>query len=402
MVYRSHHHTIVLLIMMGRTAFRCACSAFASHIPLPSFHQRIAVQPGWIVSRGGSSSLTSSLSTHQANEVAALEAIDILGSSLVQREFGGIPYWDTFSLEEFRVCFILGGPGAGKGTQSEFMKKHYPCVHLSAGELLRNVPQDSPHKALVDDCLVAGKIVPVEISLSLLRAAMELEAATNGKSLFFLVDGFPRNFDNLEGWSRCMKGVASVWGVLMYTCPLQELEKRIMSRAETSGRSDDNLKSSQKRFETFERETVPVVDTLRMVHSKQKAAGLPALQVVDIKGDQSMEAVWKDTQQVMNSFVANDVLTANARLLKAAAEGNAELYAKLYSIPEGKIPAEVLKAQESNYLVQVSNTKIEFVTGTKVVVSYDRADGLRETRVWSYQGAQGWTNIHFSRIPLLQ
>ena len=143
-----------------------------------------------------------------------------------------------------------------------------------------------------------------------------------------------------------------------------------------------------------------VVNTLRMVQEKQEAAGRPALQVVDIQGDQSIEAVWQDTQQVMNMLLLNDVLTANARLLKATAEGDVESYAQLYAIPVGMAPAAIMEAQESDAVVQVSNTKVEFVTGTKVVVSYDRSDHLRETRVWSHQGVPGWINIHFSRIPL--
>jgi UMP-CMP kinase len=369
--------------MLGRSAFRCVGSAFASKPPF---------QRSWM--RGGSSQLPASLSI--TNEQAACDSLDIVGSKLFQRDFGGITYWDTSQLDEFRVCFILGGPGAGKGTQSEFMKNYYPCVHLSAGELLRNVPVDSPHKALVDDCLVAGKIVPVEISLSLLRDAMQ---QAHGKSLVFLIDGFPRNFDNLQGWVTCMKHVASVWGVLMFTCPLQELEQRILSRAETSGRSDDNIKSAQKRFATFERETMPVVDTLRRVQAKLQKAEKPALHVVDIQGDQSIQDVWRDTQHAMNEFVSNDVLTANAQLLQAVAEGNVDLYSQLYAIPEGMTPVDVMKAQESG-IAEISNTQIDFVTGTKVVVSYNRSDGLRETRVWSHEGILGWVNVHFSRTLL--
>lgn len=368
--------------MLGRSAFRCVGSAFAS---------KLTFQRSWM--RGGSSQHPASLSI--TNEQAACDSLEIVGSKLFQRDFGGITYWDTSKLDEFRVCFILGGPGAGKGTQSEFMKNYYPCVHLSAGELLRNVPIDSPHKALVDDCLVAGKIVPVEISLSLLRDAMQ---QARGKSTVFLIDGFPRNFDNLQGWVTCMNSVASVWGVLMFTCPLQELEQRILSRAETSGRSDDNIKSAQRRFATFERETMPVVETLRLVQAKLQKAGKPALHVVDIQGDQSMQDVWRDTQHAMNQFVSNDVLTANAQLLQAVAEGNVDLYTQLYVIPEGMTPVDVMKAQESG-VAEISDSKIDFVTGTKAVVSYNRSDGLRETRVWSHEGIRGWVNVHFSRTP---
>ena len=167
---------------------------------------------------------------------------------------------------------------------------------MSAGELLRQEAakkDDSPHAALIEECLVQGKIVPVEISLALLQNAMR---EADGKALVFLIDGFPRNFDNLQGWSRVMvprddaggdnRGSAAVWGVLSYDCPLSILEERVMQRSKDSGRSDDNLESLRRRFKTFQAETVPVVDTLRLIQEQT------LLKVVDIAGEQSLEKVF--------------------------------------------------------------------------------------------------------------
>jgi UMP-CMP kinase len=321
----------------------------------------------------------------------------------------------------FRVIFILGGPGAGKGTQSALLEEQYPCLHLSVGELLRNgVPPDSPYKETVEACLVAGQIVPVEISLGLLQAAMERAVQqhqqqqqthstttttttnNNKSSLWFLVDGFPRNFDNLRGWMNIMakhqRRIASVWAVLMFTCPLQELERRILSRAETSGRSDDNLDSAQKRFATFERDTVPVVNALRQVQQQQKNNNSASLQVVDIAGYQPLSDVWQDVQQVMNRLIANDVWTANAQLVEAMQTDNAELY-RQWVAPE-------LLQQDSmeslNSTTAISNAQMEFVSGQKVLVSYDLVEyGVRETRVWSHQQGQ-WINVHYFRTPILE
>ena len=301
----------------------------------------------------------------------------------------------------FYHCF------SGKGTQSDLMKKNYPCVHLSAGELLRaeTKKEDSPHKDLIEKCLVSGNIVPVEISLSLLEAAMKEAAIEHGRSLIFLVDGFPRNFDNLDGWIQCMKGVATVWGVLDYQCPLEELERRILERAKDSGRTDDNLESARKRFATFERETEPVVQALQKVEELLKADNLPSLKVFDIRGDQSIEEVWADTQNAMNSMVANDVLTGQAQLFEAIETKNAELYRQLCADPwfEEKSAEEVMKIQEGNVVGEVSNVKMSFISGTKVAVEYDRvlSDDVKvsEKRIWSHEGASGWKNIHFARLP---
>lgn len=323
------------------------------------------------------------------HQKALTGSMEISGSSAVVRTFGGVSYWDTSSMNEFRVFFVLGGPGAGKGTQSSFLKEQYPCVHLSVGDLLREetAKSDSPNGSLISECLKEGKIVPVEISLSLLQNAMENAASEKGKELFFLVDGFPRNFDNLEGWNRCMKGVSSVWGVLMFTCPLDVLEQRILSRAETSGRSDDNLKSAQKRFRTFEEQTMPVVDTLREVQELLEETDQMPVSVADIQGNQKIDEVWADTQEIMNSFLANDVWSANARLMEAIESGDEETYGKMCSYLDDD---ETMKQHEGESgKAEISDAAILFSSGTKATTSYQRKIGdemVKESRTWSFDG----------------
>ncbi|CAN0307912.1 unnamed protein product, partial [Hapterophycus canaliculatus] len=93
------------------------------------------------------------------------------------------------------VVFVLGGPGSGKGTQCERLAKEYGYVHLSAGELLRQErASGSSDGQLIDEYIREGRIVPVAISLALLRKAME----ASGPLSRFLIDGFPRNRDNVE------------------------------------------------------------------------------------------------------------------------------------------------------------------------------------------------------------
>ena len=384
--------------MMQGSSFR-RVSAFATRLFSvdPQRHVRA------FSTRGGSSVTPSPMSGTIVQD--SMNIFD--ASAITPRVFANIPYWDTSTTNQFRVFFVLGGPGAGKGTQCDLLKDNYPCVHFSVGELLRNVPPESPHAALIEETLVAGNIVPVEISLSLLKAAMEQQ---KGKSLYYLVDGFPRNFDNLEGWCQLMNTVASVWGVFMFQCPFAELQRRILSRAETSGRSDDNIASAKRRFATFERETVPVVNVLRQVEAR--TPGKLSLRVMDVAGDQPLEQVWGDTQCLMNQFILHDVVTANAQLLRAVEEGNGDLYMSLVAWrdddDETKQSQDAMRFMTSHEgpksKVTVSNGLIEFVEGKKVVVTYDRVladqQSVRETRVWSHEGERGWVNIHFSRIPL--
>jgi len=389
------------------------CYAFASHMMRKtSSSSRATHRAGFWGNgaRGGSlpsshfSTSTTAPSAASSKENSsyflqkAKESISIAGSCEV-KSFGGLSYVGGPSSEDYRVVFVLGGPGAGKGTQSEMLLQNYPCVHLSAGQLLREetTRKDSPHAALIEQCLVAGNIVPVEISLSLLQNAMQ---EAKGKSVIFLVDGFPRNFDNLEGWTRCMKGVSAVAGVLVYQCPLSVLEERILNRGKESGRSDDNVETLRRRFKTFEQDTTPVIDTLRLIAEETP------LKVFDISGDQPLERVWKDTQEVMNAVIANDVIAANMKLLEAISVGDVEMYRSLAAdeMFSELSPEKVMNDQEgfSDFSsIVVSNAEIAFLSGTKVSLSYDRASTtsiIRESRVWSHNG-DGWKLVHFSRAP---
>ena len=79
---------------------------------------------------------------------------------------------------------------------------HARYVHLSAGELLREErASGSSDGQLIDEYIREGRIVPVAITLALLRKAME----ASGPHARFLIDGFPRNSDNFEARTRRAK-----------------------------------------------------------------------------------------------------------------------------------------------------------------------------------------------------
>ena len=85
----------------------------------------------------------------------------------------------------------------------------------------------------------------------------------------FLIDGFPRNQDNLDGWNQVMAGLTDVKFVLFLQCDEQIMIDRINQRALESGdnkRSDDNIEILQKRFKTFHEQSMPIVEQ----HEKEK------------------------------------------------------------------------------------------------------------------------------------
>ena len=150
---------------------------------------------------------------------------------------------------------MLGGPGAGKGTQCEMIVKTFGYCHLSAGDLLRAEQASGTQEGeIIKTFIKEGKIVPVEVTVRLLKKAMEQSG--NDK---FLIDGFPRNANNVDGWISVMGDSVDVQFVLFLDCPEAEMEKRLLERGKTSGRSDDNIESIKKRFKTYMDETTAVI-----------------------------------------------------------------------------------------------------------------------------------------------
>ncbi|KAF4647558.1 cytidine monophosphate (UMP-CMP) kinase 1, cytosolic, partial [Perkinsus olseni] len=121
------------------------------------------------------------------------------------------------------VVFVLGGPGAGKGTQCDLIEKGFGFVHLSAGDLLREERnrEGSEYGDLIEKYIREGAIVPVEITVNLLKRAMEKHDWEHGR---FLIDGFPRNEDNLDGWERVLGGKVDEKFCLFFDCPEDVME----------------------------------------------------------------------------------------------------------------------------------------------------------------------------------
>lgn len=211
-----------------------------------------------------------------------------------------------------KVLFVLGGPAAGKGTQCIKLSNEYGMKHLSAGELLREeIVTGSKNGQLISTYLKEGKIVPVQITLDLLREKMESIQCNR-----FLVDGFPRNFDNVRGWENCMTEVCDVEGVMFIDCPEEELQRRLLSRGE--GRSDDNIETAKKRFATFKEATMPVV---AYFESKNK--------LLRISGDQPVEKVFLDMKAAVVPFIEKEIKDLTTELLKAISNKDWETYSDM-------------------------------------------------------------------------
>ena len=136
---------------------------------------------------------------------------------------------------------------------------------------------------------------------------MEKVIRTQGKRNF-LLDGFPRSLNNLEGWYEIYGKEAELPKMLYFECPYEVLEKRILGRAKYSGRSDDNVESMKLRFDTFKAETLPTVELFK---SKNKC--------VEVDTSQERQAVYAlcvaNLQEFTDPNLGEKPLTERAEML---------------------------------------------------------------------------------------
>ncbi|KAF8012767.1 hypothetical protein BT93_I0808 [Corymbia citriodora subsp. variegata] len=184
---------------------------------------------------------------------------------------------------EYRVVYVLGGPGSGKSTQCSKISSEFGFSHLSAGDLLqKEVESGSEEGKMIRDLKKEGKLVPSEIVIKLLQQAMH-----RSESKKFLIDGFPRNKENLAAAENIMKIKPDA--VLFFDCSEQESMRRLLSR--NQGRADDNAETIQNRLKVYSELTVPVID---YYNSKGK--------VRKIDAERPIEEVYKSVKEVLSGI----------------------------------------------------------------------------------------------------
>ncbi|CCH59918.1 hypothetical protein TBLA_0C01030 [Henningerozyma blattae CBS 6284] len=198
----------------------------------------------------------------------------------------------TFNSDQISVIFVLGGPGAGKGTQCTKLVDNYQFVHLSAGDLLRaeQARDGSEVGALIKHYIMEGLIVPQEITIGLLKSAIAENFEKYNKTKF-LIDGFPRKMDQAITFEEEI--VPSKF-TLFFDCSEEVMLKRLLERGKTSGRSDDNIDSIKKRFKTFEETSMPVVEYFE---SQNK--------VVKVNCEKSVDEVYADVKKAIAERIQN-------------------------------------------------------------------------------------------------
>jgi adenylate kinase len=165
---------------------------------------------------------------------------------------------------------LFGPPGAGKGTQSEILLQRYELVHLSTGDIFRadikgETALGQQAKAFMDK----GELVPDSVTISMLESEVVKHPSAKG----FIFDGFPRTSAQAAALYSFLAGKSSsITCMLALEVDEEELIKRLLNRATTSGRADDADETIvRNRIAVYNRETSPVANYYR---DQQKYRGI--------------------------------------------------------------------------------------------------------------------------------
>lgn len=154
---------------------------------------------------------------------------------------------------------LFGKPGAGKGTQAEFLRTKYNLVHLSTGDIFRyNKKNGTDLGTLAKTFIDKGDLVPDEITIKMLESEVEKNHDAKG----FLFDGFPRTLSQSIALDTFLqKKNQQITATISLDAPDEILVQRILERGKTSGRIDDQDEEKiRNRYQEYNEKTAPLVD----------------------------------------------------------------------------------------------------------------------------------------------
>ncbi|WP_395044676.1 adenylate kinase [Flavobacterium sp.] len=154
---------------------------------------------------------------------------------------------------------LFGKPGAGKGTQAEFLKEKYNLTHLSTGDIFRfNIKNETDLGKLARTFMDKGDLVPDEVTIKML----ESEVDKNQDSAGFLFDGFPRTLAQAEALDAFLKSKnQSITATIALAADDNILVARLLERGKTSGRPDDQDEEKiRNRYQEYNEKTAPLMN----------------------------------------------------------------------------------------------------------------------------------------------
>ena len=156
---------------------------------------------------------------------------------------------------------LVGPPGAGKGTQAQFLSKHYLIPHISTGDIFRaNLKAGTPLGVEAQKFMDAGELVPDSVTNEMVKDRLTHADTANG----FLLDGFPRNVAQAQVLSSILiEKKTPLDAVLELKIDDSEIVARLNNRRSVESRADDAEEVIVHRLNIYHEQTAPIVDYYR-------------------------------------------------------------------------------------------------------------------------------------------
>jgi adenylate kinase len=184
---------------------------------------------------------------------------------------------------------LFGPPGAGKGTQSEFVIARYGLIHLSTGNMLRaEMAAQSPLGQKVKSIMDAGQLVSDEIVIEMIANKLNAHRDAAG----FIFDGFPRTVAQAEALdAELAKHALSITCMFSLLVPDEELVQRLVKRGLDSGRADDNEETIRRRIGVYQNETLPVASYYQAQGKLYEIPGVGTVEEISSRIDAQLGAL---------------------------------------------------------------------------------------------------------------
>ena len=182
---------------------------------------------------------------------------------------------------------IFGPPGAGKGTQADFIVKKYNLFQVSTGKILREeIKNETYIGKKISTLMSSGSLVEDQIVNKLIEDIVSNEKYENT----FIFDGYPRNLDQANNLTNLLnKYNQKIDIVLKLSVSLETIKKRISERKSIEKRADDDAEVAIKRFKTYEKSTEPVIEYYKKLN---------LLKVID--GERSIDQINKEISDIID------------------------------------------------------------------------------------------------------
>ncbi len=181
---------------------------------------------------------------------------------------------------------IFGPPGAGKGTQADFIVSKFNLYQLSTGEVLRNeIKNNTKLGKEISSIINSGSLVSDDIVKKLVEIFISDDKYKNR----LIFDGYPRNLNQAQTLNKLLTTYGQkIDLVLKLSVSLDTITKRILERKTLEKRADDSEELAIKRYKTYEKTTEPVIEYYKKLN---------LLKVID--GERTIDQINKEISDII-------------------------------------------------------------------------------------------------------